>query len=205
MDVKVVVGGLVVHVHLELVGLDRRVRRHCRGDEPLLHILQPGNVLLVEVPQRPNIPSLNQRQQVQRVERLAIPVQVGQHEKAQVAGLAQLGPVDNVLDLLTSFDNVEYPIESPLSPLPLHIWPDMVPVDFRRLGHEPPRLLSVLVHVCLGARVDKVDFKVSKEVGVVGFALLDAAARHVPVVNVVGAKILHPREQGGNVGEVGLR
>lgn len=48
--VEVVIGRLVVNIELQLILLDARVRR-CRGADDLgLHVLQPGNVLLLQVP-----------------------------------------------------------------------------------------------------------------------------------------------------------
>ncbi|KAJ6784003.1 hypothetical protein PWT90_07780 [Aphanocladium album] len=198
--------GLVVAPHdperlddaVQAYGLARRLRR-ARLERDVDNV----NMEMI-VAQRPNVPPLHQRQQVQRVQRRPVPVEVRQQQEPLVPGLAQLGPVDYVLDLLAALDDVEDPVEPPLVALALHVRPDLVAVDGGRLRHEPHPLLAVLFHVRLRARVDEVDLEVRVEVGRGLARRVRARTRHVPAVDVVGAQVLEARERGRQASEVAL-
>ncbi|GKT93329.1 gamma interferon inducible lysosomal thiol reductase [Colletotrichum tofieldiae] len=129
VNVEVVVGWLVVHVELELVEVNVRVLLDRRSQELGLHVLQPRDVLLAQVAQGPQIAALDQPKKVQRVERLAVPVQVWQQQEALVAFLAELGAVDDVLDFGAALDDVEDPVEAALVALALHVGPDVRGVE----------------------------------------------------------------------------
>lgn len=151
---------------------------------------------------------------MQALERLAVPVEIGQEEEAFVAGLAELSPVDDVLHFGSALDDVEYPIESPLFPLELHKRPDVILVNLGRLRDEPHALLAVLFDMGLRARIDEVDFQVGKEVDAVvvpvvvaspfrlGLVVRRPRPRHAPRVNVVGAQVPQPRQRRRQAGEV---
>lgn len=169
MDMEMVVRRLVMHIQLELVRINAGVRRNRRIHQLGAHVLQPGNMSALQVPQRPDIPPLHQRKQVQRIKRLSIPVEIRQQQKPFIAGFAQLSPVYNVLDLFFALNNVKYPVQSPLLPLLLHIWPYLVPVNLWRLCNKAHTLLAVLVDVSLCAWPDEVNLEVRVEIHVFFF------------------------------------
>lgn len=163
-----VVRRVVVAEELQLVRLDLRVRLHGSVDHLGLHVPEPGDVLLPQVAQAPEVAALDDAQQVQGVHGLAVPVQVRQHQKPFVAVPTQRGPVDDVLDLLAALDDIVDPVQPPLLPARRHERPHAVAVDRRRLRHEPEPLPAVLLDVLFRARA----YEVQLEVGELVFLFL---------------------------------
>ncbi|KAL2136738.1 hypothetical protein VTI74DRAFT_1779 [Chaetomium olivicolor] len=190
MDMEVVVCGLVVHIQLELVRLDARIHLRRRIHKLDLHVSQPGNMLLAQVTQAPDIAPLDQPQQVQRVDRLAVPVEVRQEQEPLHWVFTVRRPVDDVLGLLAALDDVEGPVQPPPLALRLHEGPHMFVVDLGRLGDVAHALFAVFLDVLLGARPDEVDLEVGEFVVVATHCDL-AAVGQVPVVDVVGTQVLN--------------
>ena len=115
-------------------------------------------------------------------------LQVRQHQKPFL--LSTL-PVNDVLLLGPSFDDVKHPVQPSFLALLLHEWPHMAFVDLRGLGHNPHALLRVLLHVLRCARANDINFEVCwRGLLWVGVERLGVAGSKEPAVDVVKAKVL---------------
>lgn len=75
VDVEVIVRGLVVDVAFHLVGVDLTGEDPGRGvDDMVAHRLEPGDVLLLEVADGPDVAPLDQCQEMHALHGLAVPV-----------------------------------------------------------------------------------------------------------------------------------
>lgn len=150
-------------------------------------------MLFGQIPQTPNIPTLYQRQQMQRPHRLAVPVKIRQHQKPKlwVAVLTRV-PQDDIFLFSPAFEDVKHPVESALLSLRVHVWPDIIPVCLRCLCHHSQHLVRILLDVLLRAGPNKTELQVLAQV--VCLSILPAARScKVPAVDVVVAQVLHPR------------
>lgn len=190
VDVKMIISRLVVHIKLELVAFNLRVHLFCRLDEFALHVLQPGDVLDLEIPQAPDVSALYDPQEMQSLQGLAVPVQIRQKQKALVARLAQRRPIYDIFHLFPSLNNIKHPIQSPFVALGLHERSDVLAVDLGRFGDETHALFAVLLDMLLRTGVNEVDLQIGELVTVGGMAV----AAQVPKVDVVGAQILERPE-----------
>lgn len=162
VDVKVVIGRLVVDIKLEHVGFDLgRVQFFDNATEMCNDALQPGHVSLVQVSQAPYVSPFNQGEQMETPYRLSIPVEVGQQQEPFVFwGCVGVCAEQDVLLLCPPLYDVEDPVQTTLITLTLHKGADMVCVDFRGLCDEADRLGGVFLDVFLCARVDEIDLQI---------------------------------------------
>lgn len=93
-----------------------------------------------------------------------------------------------------SIEDVEYPVQSSLIALGLHVRTDVVTIDVRGLGHIANGLCGVFLEMLVGTWVDEVDLQVGR------VSLASAAVGHVPAVDVIVAEILDVRERGSEGG-----
>lgn len=203
VDVEMVVRGLIMHVQLELIGLDIGVYLLSGLDKLRPHVFEPRDMLDLEVPQTPDVPALHDAQQVEGVDCFAVPVQVGQEEEALVTRLAEGGPVDDILDLFLAFDDIEHPVQPALVALGLHVWSNSFPIDIGCLFYETDALFTIFLDVLFCAGVDQINLKIGEVIVNVivivgaGMVLYCAATGHVPVVDVIGTKVLQRAQAGG--------
>lgn len=153
---------LTMHIKLQHVPLDAlaRIKPLNHLAEPVHHAPQPRHMALVQVPHRPNVAALNQGQQVQTANGLAVPVQVGQQQEPLVGGGRSRGAVPHGLLLGAALDDVEDPVEAALVALGLHVGADVGGVDGGGFGHEAHGLGRVFLDVGGRARVDEVDLQI---------------------------------------------
>ena len=162
VDMKVVVGGLIVHIELQLILLKLRVRLHSSSQELRSHVIEPANMLLLQISQTPNVVPFYQSQQMQSLHRLPVPIEVGQHQDTFVTISTFWGPVDHIFDFCLAIYNIPHPIESSLCvSLLLQIRSYILPVYSGRLLHDADALLTILLQVFFGCRVEQVDLEVS--------------------------------------------
>lgn len=68
-------------------------------------------MLFSEVPQAPDIPALNQRQQMQRSHRLPIPVKIWQYQKPKIrVTILSLISKNDIFLFCPTFENVKHPV-----------------------------------------------------------------------------------------------
>lgn len=90
----------------------------------------------------------------------------------------------DILLLGASVEDVEYPVESSLIALGLHVGTDVVAVDVGGLGHMAKGLSGVFLEMLIGTWVDEVDFQVRR------VSLASTTVGHVPAVDVIVAEVL---------------
>lgn len=189
VDMEMIIGGLVVHIQLELVALNFRIHLFRGLDKLGLHVLEPGDVLHLEVSQAPDVPALHKTQEVKGLDGLFVPVQIRCQKETFVTSLAKRCPVDHILNFFSPLNDIEHPIQPALVALGLHVRPDFVAIYFWCFGDETNALFAVFFDVLLCAWVDKINFQIG-ELMLIGSVFDCAATGHVPVVNVIGAQIL---------------
>lgn len=189
-----------MHIAFEHVGVQTLVvqARHAvsnvRDDA-----LEPGDVLLLEVAHAPDVSALDEGEQVQAAQRLAVPVQIGQQQVSLVLGSGGVRRAKQDVFLLgASVEDVEDPVQAALVALALHVRPHVVAVDVGRLGHVADRLRRVLFQMLLGAWVDEVDLQVG------WLALACTAVGHVPAVYIIVAEVLDVRQRAAENRQVGF-
>ncbi len=81
VDVEMIVCWLVVHIQLQLVGVDGRVDGPAALEELGPHVPQPRDVFSPQVSQAPDVAPLDDAEQVDALQRLAVPVRSGSSRK----------------------------------------------------------------------------------------------------------------------------
>lgn len=111
VDVEVVVCGLIVNVALDFVGLDL-AGEDVRGgrDDLVADFLEPGDVILLQVPHGPDVAPLDQREEVHPLHRLAVPIEVRQEEEARVRRRVPVAAGDDIFLLGAALEDVEDPV-----------------------------------------------------------------------------------------------
>lgn len=146
-------------------------------------------MLLAQVTKRPDILALDEGEEVQSIERLAVPVQV-RDEKVALLLVDALGDTeDDVFGFGDAVNDVEHPLKAALIALGCHVWAHLVLVDCSCLGDVADTLLFVFLDMLFGAGVDQVDLQILVVV-VIQLVVDGAAGGHVPVVDVVGSEVL---------------
>lgn len=148
-----------MHIELQLIHLQIRIHLHGALQHALSQVSQPRDMLLLQIPQTPDIASLHQRQQMQGPHGLPIPVQVRQHEEPILGPVAAI-PQNDVLLLRATLQNIKHPVQPALLALGAHVRPHVVAVDLRRLGDHADELLRVFLDVLLRAWPDEVEFEI---------------------------------------------
>lgn len=128
-----------MNVEFQLILIEIRVHLHSRFQQSLPQVPQPGDMAFLQVAKAPDIPPLDQHQKVQGAKGLPVPIKVWKHEESVLRSMPRI-PQDHVLLLRLPVEDVEHPVQPPLLPLLAHIWPDVVLVDRRCLGHRANRL-----------------------------------------------------------------
>lgn len=114
-----------------------------------------------EISQAPDITSLDQSQEMHACQRLAIPVEIRSQEKSFVGGaiLTRIA-IDDVLLLLTTFKDIEDPVQASCFALLYNVGTNTAFVDLRGLGDRTDALRRVLFDMLLGARMDQIEFEI---------------------------------------------
>lgn len=142
-------------------------------------------MLFLKIAQTPDIPALNQSEQVQTRQRLAVPVQVWQQQVSLILGSRIVWRAkQNVLLLGASIEDIKHPVQTALIAFGLHVGTNMVGIDVGSLGHIAHRLLGIFLEVLVGAWVYEVDLQVCR------LSFSRAAVGHVPAINVIVAEVL---------------
>jgi hypothetical protein len=149
-------------------------------------MLQPANMLLLEVAHTPYVSALDQSQHVQATERLAVPVQIWQQKISLVfrGGVVWRAKQHMVL-LSAAVENVKDPVQAALITLTLHEGTNVMAIYFWSLGDVTKGLSSVFLDMLVGARVDEIDLQVWR------LCLAGGAVGHEPAVNVIVAEIVN--------------
>lgn len=178
-----------MNIELELILLQIRIHMNSPLEQSLPQIPQPGNMLLLQIAQTPDIPPLHKSKKVQRPHRLPVPVQIWQHQEPifrPMTGISQ----DDILLLRAPLQNIKHPVQPALLPLGAHVRPDVVAVDLGGLGDHAEHLIGVLLDVLFRARPDEVQLEIGG-----GLARgVRAGRRHVPPVDVIVAQVVDARD-----------
>lgn len=218
MHMKVIVRRLIVHVQLNLIPLHAGIQPRRRVQYAPPHAPQPGRVRRGQVAHGPKVAPLDHGEKVQRRQRGAVPVEVGQQQEALVvvnaaySGCAAVLPQDHVLLLCAPVQDVVHPRERTGRSLRRHERPDVRAVDGRRLVDDACHLRGVLGNVGGRARVNEVELEVRRDNNGAGgrrSACLEGglrgcghgsgrgARREEPAVDVVGAEVADVGERAG--------
>jgi hypothetical protein len=97
-------------------------------------------MLLLKISQTPNIPSVHQRQQMQRAQSLPVPVEIRQHQECILGAVACI-PHNHIFLLGATLKNVKYPVQMSLLTLGLHKRAHVLAVNLGRLGDHAKLLI----------------------------------------------------------------
>lgn len=151
-----------------------------------------------QVPQAPEVTSLDKREQMEGSACVAVPIEVWYEDEAGVRLALHTGDMlrtakHDGIGLGDAIEDVFHPLQSPALALARHVRSHVGAVHGRGLGHHPHRLCRILADVLLRCRPDQVDF----DVGVVGdvpvlspegFGIAPAYPPQEPVINIVRAQ-----------------
>jgi hypothetical protein len=108
MNMEVVIRRLIMHIQLQLISLQLRIQFHRSIQHFLAHMPHPVHLALLQVAHAPDIAPLDDAQQMQRRERLAVPVQIGKEQEA-LRGVRLT--VDDVFLLFQPVEDVVDPLQ----------------------------------------------------------------------------------------------
>ena len=78
MYMQMIIRRLVMHIQLQLIALHLGIQLDCSIEHLLAHVLHPRRHALLQITDGPDIAALDDAQQVQRLQRLTVPVQIRQ-------------------------------------------------------------------------------------------------------------------------------
>jgi hypothetical protein len=157
MHMKVMIRGLIMDIQFQLILVYIWVELVRGTQDSVPHVLEPGDVGVGEVAEGPDVPPLDQSENMQIEQGFAIPVQVWEDQKSFLdAGRG--AAVEDVFLLGATFEDIEDPVKSSIGTLLLHVRAYVFGIDFWRLRDRSEGLLGVLFDVFGCAREDEVYF-----------------------------------------------
>lgn len=191
-----------MNVEFQLILLQVGIHFDRPFQQALPQIFQPGDMLLLQVAQAPDISSLHQRQQMQGSHRLPIPIQIRQHQEPIFRAMPGI-PQNHIFLLRPALKNVEHPVQPAFFALGAHVGSYVIAVDFRCLRHHTYGLRRVLLNVLLRTWPDEVDLQVVRVCARLRWCDSNSVAttispatvpipgrREVPAVNIIVTEVL---------------
>jgi len=180
--------GLTVKIQLQLIFFDLWIQIGDSHNDLLPYFLEPFDVLLGQVPDRPDVPALNKGENVQGGKCLTVPIKV-RSDKKSVDRMAL--EVDDVFLFSLSVNDVEHPIEAAGITLSSHVRAHLLGVQLGRFGDHAILLRQVFRTMLLSTGI----YDVYLEVG----RLFRSAGSKKPVIYVIGTQVFEALQSWGQL------
>ena len=120
---------------------------------------------LFQISEAPDITSVHQDEQMQTSKSFSVPIQIRcQKETFLPRGVLAWISKQDVLLLLSPFEDIENPIQTSFIPHSLHVRSYMLLVDGRRLSDHANGLWGVLLDVLVCAWIDKIELEIGRSI-----------------------------------------